>query len=194
MCWRRRPSTGSWGLTTTIADRQPERRAALWPNWSGSAIGSPSNPRHERDHWPTRYFLSRHLRRDIVGARMTSDEAHIRFMTLPGAHLVVSLGADNDGRAELLLLGNRAGLLSFANVVLWLRAVASRRELLSFSELPFVETKGPIALHIRIAADDATGSRGPKARPGCRVRMGDTRGRSSTCRLVDTSRGGESRA
>jgi len=91
---------------------------------------------------------------------MTSDEAHIRFMTVPGAHLAVELGADDDGKAELLLLGNRAGLLSLANVVLWLRAVASRRELLSFGELPFLETKGSIALNIRIGADYATGSHG----------------------------------
>jgi hypothetical protein len=95
-----------------------------------------------------------------MDARLTVDAAHIRFMTVPGAHLAVSLGADGDGKAELLLFGNRAGLLSLANVVLWLRAVASRRELLSFGELPFVEPKGPIALHIRIGADDATGSHG----------------------------------
>jgi len=41
---------------------------------------------------------------------MTSDEAHIRFLTAPGAYLALSLGADGDGKAELLLLGNRAGL------------------------------------------------------------------------------------
>ncbi len=91
---------------------------------------------------------------------MTGDETHIRFMTVPGAHLTVSLGADDDGNAELMLFGNRAGLLTLANVVLWLRAMASRRELLSFGELPFVETKGSIALRIRIGADDATGSHG----------------------------------
>jgi hypothetical protein len=43
---------------------------------------------------------------------------------------------------------------------LWLRAVASRRELLSFGELPFVETKGALALHIRIGNVGATGSHG----------------------------------
>ena len=91
---------------------------------------------------------------------MTGDEAHIRFMTVPGAHLAISLGADDDGRAELQLLGNRAGLLSLANVVFWLRAMAWRRELLSFGELPFVEKEGSIALHIRIGADDARDSHG----------------------------------
>ena len=95
-----------------------------------------------------------------MGARMTNDEAHIRFMTVPGAHLAVGLGTDDGGRVELLLFGNRAGLLSLANVVLWLRAMASRRELLSFGDLPFVETTDSIALHIRVGADDATGSHG----------------------------------
>ena len=47
---------------------------------------------------------------------MTSDESHIKFMTIPGAHLAVRLGSDAEGHPELLLLGNRAGLLSFAFV------------------------------------------------------------------------------
>ena len=69
---------------------------------------------------------------------MTSDEAHIRFMTAPGAHLIVRVGGDARGESEVLLHGNRSGILSLANVLLWLHAVAWRRELLSLGELPFV--------------------------------------------------------
>jgi hypothetical protein len=72
---------------------------------------------------------------------MTSDDAHIRFMTVFGARLAVDQGRTSDGHAEILLLGNRAGLLSLANVVLWLRAVSWRRELLSLAELPFLEAE-----------------------------------------------------
>jgi hypothetical protein len=91
---------------------------------------------------------------------MTSDDAHIRFMMVPGAHLALDQGADGDGQPEILLLGNRAGLLSLANVVLWLRAVSWRREMLSLGELPFVETRGAMRLLIRVSADDATGAHG----------------------------------
>ena len=91
---------------------------------------------------------------------MTSDEAHIRFMTVPGAHLVLRLGSGAQGQSEVLLLGNRSGLLSLANVLLWLQAMVWRRELLSFGELPFVESEGRIALHIRVGANEATGGHG----------------------------------
>jgi hypothetical protein len=94
------------------------------------------------------------------GSEMTSDEAHIRFMTIPGAHLAIHLGSGAEGQPELLLLGNRAGLLSFANILLWLQAVVWRRELLSLGELPFVESEGRIALHIRVGAEGATGGYG----------------------------------
>lgn len=91
---------------------------------------------------------------------MTSDDAHIRFMTVPGARVALDQGRASDGQAEILLLGNRAGLLSLANVVLWLRAVSSRREMLSLAELPFVETKGAMGLLIRVGTEEATGSHG----------------------------------
>src|SRR5438128_2636887 len=91
---------------------------------------------------------------------MTSDEAHIKFMTIPGAHFVLRLGSDVQGRPEVLLFGNRSGLLSLANLLLWLQVIAWRRELLSFSELPFVEAEGSIAFHIRVGAEEATGSHG----------------------------------
>jgi hypothetical protein len=91
---------------------------------------------------------------------MTSDAAHIGFMTAPGAHLVLRLETDAKGQPELLLHGNRSGLLSLANVLLWFHAIAWRRELLSFGELSFVEPQGSVALHIRVGATDPTGGHG----------------------------------
>ena len=81
-------------------------------------------------------------------------------MTVPGARLALDQGRASDGQAEILLLGNRAGLLSLANVILWLRAVSWRREMLSLAELPFLEAKGTTRLLIRVGAEDATGSHG----------------------------------
>jgi hypothetical protein len=81
-------------------------------------------------------------------------------MTAPGAQLVLRLEADAKGQPEVLLRGNRAGLLSLANVVLWLRALVWRRELLSFGELPFVENDGHVALHIRVGANGTAGGHG----------------------------------
>src|SRR2546427_12846065 len=95
---------------------------------------------------------------------MTSDDAHVRFLTVPGARLVLDQGRASDGQTEILLLGNRAGLLSLANVVLWLAAVSWRREMLSLAELPFVGGRGAMRLLIRIEAADATGAHGRSER------------------------------
>jgi len=81
-------------------------------------------------------------------------------MTLPGAHLLICLGFDPRGQSEVLFLGNRSGLLSLANVILWLWAESWRRELLSLSELPFVKTQDKIAIHIRVGTKKATGGHG----------------------------------
>jgi hypothetical protein len=91
---------------------------------------------------------------------MTSDAAHIRFLTAPGAHLVLRLEADAKGQPELLLRGNRAGLLSLANVLLWLHAMVWRREMLSLGELPFLEPQGKVALHVRVGANGSAGGHG----------------------------------
>jgi len=91
---------------------------------------------------------------------MTGDAAHIRFMTASGAHLVLRLETDIKGQPELLLAGNRSGVLSLANVLLWLHATAYRREFLSLGELPFIETQGDVTLHIRVSSGAATGQHG----------------------------------
>ena len=88
------------------------------------------------------------------------DEADYRFLTAPGAAVRVRLAADERGQPELQVFGNRAGLLSLANVLLWLVANAWRREFLALAELPFVHVEAPLAVCLRLTDADATGRDG----------------------------------
>jgi hypothetical protein len=90
----------------------------------------------------------------------SGDEADYRFLTAPGAAVSVRLAADEQGQPELQLFGNRAGLLSLANLLLWLVANAWRRELLSLAELPFVQVETPLAVCLRLTDAEATGRDG----------------------------------
>ena len=85
------------------------------------------------------------------------DEAEYRFLTAPGADVKVRLDVDEDGHQEVQFFGNRSGLLSLANVLLWLLANAWRRELLSLSALPFVEVEAPLSPCIRLTAAEEAG-------------------------------------
>jgi hypothetical protein len=62
------------------------------------------------------------------------DAYDYRFLTAPGAAVEVRLESVSEWPV-LLLLGNRAGLLSLANVLLWLVGNSWRREFLSLAEL-----------------------------------------------------------
>jgi hypothetical protein len=88
------------------------------------------------------------------------DEPEIELLVLPGAELVVSLGGSERGLPILHIIGNRQGMLSLANVLLWLLANGFRREFLSVSALPFVRWVGPIALSIRVTDEQDTGDYG----------------------------------
>src|SRR5262249_52386483 len=89
-----------------------------------------------------------------------SDDAEYRFLTMPGASLHVRLETCPPEPAELQLFGNRAGLLSLANVLLWLVTNSWRRELLSLAELPFVRVEPPLAVCLRLTAEEAMGRDG----------------------------------
>jgi hypothetical protein len=91
---------------------------------------------------------------------MTSDAAHIRFLTAAGANLVLRLDDDAQAQPEILLRGNRSGVLSLANVLLWLHATVWRREFLSLGELPFIESQGDVAVYIRVSSLEASGEHG----------------------------------
>jgi hypothetical protein len=90
----------------------------------------------------------------------SSDDADYRFLTAAGATVWVRLGADKHGRHELQIFGNRAGLLSLANVLLWLVANSWRREFLTLAELPFVRIELPLAVNVRMTATEPTGRDG----------------------------------
>jgi hypothetical protein len=82
----------------------------------------------------------------------------------PGAVVKARLAADEQGQSELQVFGNRAGLLSLANVLLWLVANAWRREFLALAELPFVQVEAPLAVCLRLTDAAATGRDGVLSR------------------------------
>lgn len=92
------------------------------------------------------------------------DEADYRFLTAPGAAVCVSLAEDEQGQPELQIFGNRAGLLSFANVMLWFVANAWRREFFALAELPCVQVEAPLSVSVRMTDTEATGRDGLLAR------------------------------
>jgi len=85
-----------------------------------------------------------------------SDEDEYCLLTQPGALLTISLAPPYEGLSRIHVLGNREGMLSLANVLLWFHANGSRREFLSVTSLPFVQRQGMIALSIRMLQEDST--------------------------------------
>ena len=84
---------------------------------------------------------------------MRDDTSEYRFLTTSDAHVECRLAKGAHGE-ELQILANRAGLLSLANVLLWLHANSWRREFLSLGELSYVKLDGSTVVHIRIDEDD----------------------------------------
>jgi len=89
----------------------------------------------------------------------SGDAAEYRFLTAPGACVQCRLVEQQGGR-ELEVFGNRAGLLSLANILLWFVANAWRREFLSFGELGIVQLAGRLAVCLRIADEMPADSHG----------------------------------
>lgn len=87
------------------------------------------------------------LRLCIEMTRRTGDADEYAFLSTPGANLECRF---DPAAREVQLFGNRAGVLSLANVLLWLHANSWRRELLSLAELPFVRLLGSVSICIRI--------------------------------------------
>jgi hypothetical protein len=94
------------------------------------------------------------------------DEADYRFLTAQGASIDMAL-ADTAEGGELPLFGNRAGLLSLANVLLWFVANSWRREFLTLTDLPFVRAQGLRSLYLRLSHEEGTGRDGFRARTDC---------------------------
>jgi hypothetical protein len=91
------------------------------------------------------------------------DEADYQFMTSPGAKVEMRLADATDG-PELQLFGNRAGLLSLANILLWFTAHAYWREFLPLTELPFVRTEGILSVSLHMTAEEPTNRDGSLVR------------------------------
>lgn len=89
-----------------------------------------------------------------------SDEDEYRCLTAPCACLEIRLASDEQGEPELQIFGNRAGILSLANVLLWLVANSWRREFLAFSDLPFVYLEVPFSISLRVTSMEPTGQDG----------------------------------
>jgi hypothetical protein len=88
------------------------------------------------------------------------DVEDYQFLSTSGAKVEVRLNRLEAGRPVLFIGGNRAGLLSLANILLWLVGNVWRREFLSLAELPFVTTVPPFAVTLRITLGDGTGRGG----------------------------------
>ena len=67
-----------------------------------------------------------------------ADNEELMFLASPGAELSISLFESDGAPSEIRVFGNRAGMLSLANILLWLHANSYRREFLSLTSLPFV--------------------------------------------------------
>ena len=89
----------------------------------------------------------------------SGDAAEYAFFTMPGSHIEGRLVSVPSGQ-ELQLFGNRAGLLSLANVLLWFLANAWRREFFSLGELDFVNLQGQLAVCLRLTEAEADGTHG----------------------------------
>jgi len=89
----------------------------------------------------------------------STDAADYRFLTASGASLDVELNHGGE-QPVLLIRGNRTGLLSLANILLWFVGNSWRREFLTLAELPFVKLTAALSVTIRLTLGNATGRDG----------------------------------
>ena len=93
-----------------------------------------------------------------------SEDAEFALLTYPGAELEISTLHEPGRNPEVRLFGNRQGILSLANILLWLLARGFERELLSVTRLPFVRVAGAISLTVRMTDEDGTPEQSGKVR------------------------------
>lgn len=80
---------------------------------------------------------------------MNDDPTEYCLFTTPGAMLTARV-VRTSYNPELQLFGNRRGILSLANIFLWLVANAWRREFLSLAELGFVQLEDLLSVTLRL--------------------------------------------
>ena len=83
---------------------------------------------------------------------MNPERRELEFFSQPDAELTISLHGEAGRLPQIRLWGNRRGILSLANLVLWLWVGADSDEL-SLAELPFVSSTDGSSLILVV--DDA---------------------------------------
>jgi hypothetical protein len=89
-----------------------------------------------------------------------SDDTEFALFTLPDAELTISYRHESGKVPEVCLFGNRQGIISLANLLLWLLANSSRKEFLAVTGLPFVSVEGAASLTIRLTDTEESGNYG----------------------------------
>jgi|GEM_PF-2175691 len=91
------------------------------------------------------------------------EEKAYKMLTLPGASLTISqrdqghIHGANDDLSVIEICGNRRGMASLGNILLWLYSNNEGREFLALTALPFLRTDGIMALSIRVNQEDGKG-------------------------------------
>jgi hypothetical protein len=93
-----------------------------------------------------------------------SEAAEFQLLTYPGHTSRESTLHEPGQYREIRLFGNRQGILSLANILLWLLARGFERELLSVTRLPFVRVTGAVSLTVRLTDQDGTPQQTGKVR------------------------------
>jgi hypothetical protein len=83
-----------------------------------------------------------------------SDDTELAFFSVSDSRVDIGMGL-RGSLPELKIYGNRAGLLSIANILFWFLANSYRREFLSLTSLPFVHVGASVSVSIRLTAEDA---------------------------------------
>jgi hypothetical protein len=94
-----------------------------------------------------------------------TDETEYALLVLPDALVTVSRRT-SERALGLLLLGNRVGMASLSNILLWLKANAYRREFLSLTELSFIRAETSLSLCIRVSGGEESTNLRRVAEPG----------------------------
>ena len=87
----------------------------------------------------------------------TQADDPLKWAILPDAALHARLTSRHPGQPILEIVGNRSGLLSLGNLLLWVSSDPSSHESLSLTELSFVRVES--ALCIRVIQEMESGAR-----------------------------------
>ena len=87
---------------------------------------------------------------------LPSDDSEYNLLTYPGSELNISVARDPGRATEIRLYGNRPGILSLANILLWFLAREFEREVISLTSLRFAKVEGSASLSVRVSDEVIT--------------------------------------